>query len=111
MDNGNDLKFQVFSLLRRGRYKAIPGKLLAERCGLKDDRRIRDAICLLIQDGIPIVSSTVWPRGFYIAETKEEIKEYAKTMRSRLVEIAIHRRNLLRTAENILTPEQLKMKL
>jgi len=111
MDNGNGLKFQVFGQLQRGRYKAITGKILAQRLGLKDDRRVRDAICELIQDGVPIVSSTVWPQGFYIAETKEEIKEYAKAMKSRLVEIAIHRRNVLRAGENITNPEQLRMKL
>lgn len=110
MDHKDGLKYQVFQHLHRGKYKAISGRLLAERLGFRDDRRIRDAICQLIQDGVPIVSSTTWPQGFYIAETKDEIKHFAESMKSRIKEIAIHRRNLLRAADNIVYPEQLRMR-
>ena len=111
MDNGNGLKNSLLKELRVGQRRAIPGSLLAKRLGFKNDRVIRLAIRELTVDGIPVVSSIVPPMGFYIAETKEEVNKYAANMRSRLIETALHRRDLLRASRSIRQPEQMRLKL
>ena len=106
MDNGNGLKNSLLKELKVGQRRAIPGSLLAKRLGLNNDRAVRLAIRELTVDGIPVVSSIVPPMGFYIAETREEVSKYAANMRSRLIEIALHRRDLLRASDSIRHPEQ-----
>ena len=103
------LKFQVFKQLQRGRYKAIPGNLLAKRLGYKNDRAIRIAIRGLIADGIPVASSVIPPVGFFIAETREEVRQYIANIKSRLVEDAYRRRDFLRAAKKIVQPEQMRL--
>jgi len=108
-DPGNGLKSQILRQLHRGQRKAIPGNILATRLGYKNDRAIRLAIRELISDGIPVASSVIPPVGFFIAETREEVKQYTANIKSRLIEDAYRRRDFLRAARKIIQPEQMKL--
>jgi len=109
VDNGNNLKQQIIENLHFGRAGAIPGNILARRLGFRTDRVVRRKIRELIADGIPIASSVVYPLGFFIAETKEEVDLYAANIKSRLVEDALRRRDFLRASQNIKVPEQMRL--
>jgi len=65
----------------------------------------------LIKEGHPIASSTSHPVGYYIAETREEVETYARSIRRRLIEDALRRRDFIRASRKILQPEQLKMEI
>ena len=110
MKNSEDgLKPKILEQLHRGQSKAIPGSLLAKRLGYKNDRAIRIAIRELIADGVPVASSVIPPVGFFIAETREEVKQYTANIKSRLVEDAYRRRDFLRAASKIIQPEQMRL--
>lgn len=107
-----EFKRRLLMALGKGRKQALKGSILADQCGYDadgSDRMTRKMIALLIEEGYPIASTTGQPPGFFIAETKEEVKKYAGGLRGRLVEDAIRRRNFLRASRGILQPEQLKM--
>jgi len=105
------IKTSVRAQLNSGLSRAITGRLLASRLGLKDDRLIRMAIRELIADGLPIASSVQKPYGYFIIETPEEAEAYMAVIKSRLVEDAYRRRDFKRAAFNIRVPEQLKLRL
>ena len=90
MDNGN-FKAEVLNQLAQGKDKAIPGRVLAHRLGLKDSRPARLAIIDLIEDGTPVIGDS---KGYYIAETPDEIKEAMQTLKNYGISAIIHRRAL-----------------
>jgi len=104
--NGN-LKVEVKSLLGRGKANAITGKGLAKILGYPNDRLIRLAIRGMIADGVPIASSVNPPFGYYIARTPEEVNEYLRVLRSRLIQDAYRRRDFKMAAREILDPYQM----
>ena len=107
-----EFKRRLLISLGKGRAQATKGSLLAYDCGYDadgSDRMTRKMIALLIEEGHPIASTTGTPPGFFIAETKEEVKKYASGLRGRLIKDAIRRRDFLRASRKILQPEQMKM--
>ena len=100
----NDLKASLKSRLQEGRARAVTGKELALMVGHKDDRSVRLAIRELIAGGMPIASSTEPPYGYFIVATRQEANQYAGSIRSRLIEDAIRRRDFRRAADQHLTP-------
>ena len=92
--------------LHRGKARAITGKDLARVMGELDDRRIRKEIRELIADGHPIASSTESPYGYFIAETPEEVDQYLKQLKSRLVKDAYRRRDFKKAASKALNKEK-----
>lgn len=80
----------------RGLNRAITGKELAMLIGDPDDRHIRVGIRELIASGIPIASSTKLPYGYYITETLQEANAYMQSLRNRLIEDALRRRDFKR---------------
>jgi len=105
MHNGN-LKSHLKSILERheGKARAIPGRELASMVGHRDDRSVRMAIRELISDGLPVASSTESPPGYFIVANRQEAEQYALSIRSRLIEDAIRRRDFRRAADQHLTP-------
>ena len=101
-----DLKAELKLILGRheGRDKAITGKALAEMLGQRDDRAIRETIRELITDGLPVASATEPPYGYFLVMTKQEADNYAAGERSRLIEIALRRRDFRRAAACWLAP-------
>ncbi len=106
-----DLKHAILHHLNRGRLNALPGRILAQRLGFKDDRRIRLAIRDLIAEGYPIASSVSPPMGFFIAQDRKEADQYLSDLKGRLVEDAYRRRDFKIAARAILQPEQLAMSM
>tara|TARA_Y100000310_G_scaffold120945_1_gene119700 strand:- start:47 stop:388 length:342 start_codon:yes stop_codon:yes gene_type:complete len=105
------LKTELLDLIRNGKENAIKGRHLAEACGYRNDRVVRLAIGELIQDGHPIASSTESPAGYYFATTISEVEEYARSLRARVRQDAIRRRDFLRASRSILQPGQLRMRV
>jgi len=102
----SEIKAELKRILIRheGRSQAITGKELAGMFGYKDDRAIRLVIRELITEGLPVASSTEAPAGYFIVGTRQEAEEYAQSIRRRLIEDAIRRRDFRRAADLYLTP-------
>jgi len=111
IETKTDLKYAILTQLKRGRSNALPGRLLAQRLGFKDDRRIRNTIRELIAEGHPIAASVSPPMGFFIAQTKNEVEQYLSDLKGRLVEDAYRRRDFKIAARAILQPEQLVLEI
>src|SRR4030042_4005918 len=92
--------------LHRGKTRAITGKELAQILGEPNDRMIRKEIRELIADGHPIASSTEKPCGYFMAETPEEVDQYLKQLKSRLVKDAYRRRDFKKAAAKALSKEK-----
>jgi len=90
------LELAVYRNLSTGKCYAIKGKLLAERLGEKDTRKIRLAIMEIIKSGIPVVSG---PTGYFIAETPEECAECLEVLNSYIEMTSLHRKYLKFAAE------------
>uniref|UniRef100_A0A6M3IV08 Putative structural protein n=1 Tax=viral metagenome TaxID=1070528 RepID=A0A6M3IV08_9ZZZZ len=103
MDN---LKGNLKAVLLRheGPERAITAKTLAHMFGYKDDRAIRLAIRDLIAEGLPVASSTENTPGYFIVTDRKQAEQYALSIRSRLIEDAIRRRDFRRAADQWLTP-------
>ena len=92
--------------MHRGKARAITGKDLAMIMGEPDDRPIRKEIRELIAEGYPIASSTEKPCGYFMAETPEEVDQYLKQLKSRLVKDAYRRRDFKKAAAKALSKEK-----
>ena len=95
------MKEQVLAALqqRPGRPNAITGESLAYMFNHKSDRSIRLAIRELIKDGWPVASSTEAQAGYFIVTSYAEARQYADSIKSRLIEDAIRRRDFRRAAD------------
>lgn len=81
--------------LHKGRDRAITAKELV-RILKVEDRVIRKEIREFIAEGVPVASSTKLPFGYYIVETIQEANEYMQSLRNRLIEDALRRRDFKR---------------
>jgi len=95
--------------LHRGKHRAITGKELAELLGDMNDRMIRKEIRELIAEGHPIASSTENPYGYFLAETPQEVEQYLKQLKNRLVEDAYRRRDFKKAARILSKEKQLAL--
>jgi DNA-binding GntR family transcriptional regulator len=100
---GSELKESLRKILERhaGPENAITGKELAELHGYRDDRTVRLAIRELIAEGVPVASNG---DGYFIITTRQQAEEYAGSIKSRLIEDAIRRRDFRKAADEWLTP-------
>ena len=90
-----------------GRENPITSRQLADKIGIPE-RKIR----MIIREWVktfPIASATEKPAGYFIAVTQEEVNIYAQSLRNRLIEDAIRRRDFLRSAKVKVEPRQLVM--
>jgi len=104
MHNGN-LKSHLKSILERheGKARAITAGQLSAMSGAPD-RSVRLAIRELIDEGMPIISSTEIPSGYFIPTSLEEAKHCTTSLRSRAIEIFLRRRQLIRNTALYLKP-------
>ena len=86
-----------------GRAQAIASRLLTELTGAPD-RSIRMAIEDLITDGLPVVSATDAPAGYFIPANMDEAREYTKSLCSRAVVIFLRRKRVIKNAGRYLAP-------
>ena len=107
MSNG-ELKQCVKTILLRheGEARAIPGRELAAMFNLRDDRRVRLTIRELIADGLPIISRTEHPGGYFVPTSVEEAKHCTESLRSRAIEIFLRRKELIRHTALYLKPAE-----
>jgi len=101
-----DLKTELRRILERhtGRDRAITGMELARMLGQRDDRRVRLIIRELIKEGVPIASTTEFPAGYFLVTNYEEARQYADSIKGRLIEDALRRRDFRRAADCHLKP-------
>ncbi len=85
-------------LRHRGRENAVTAMELARQFGYRDDRKIRIMIRDLISEGLPVAAATESPAGYFVIASILERDVYANTIRSRLKEDALRRRDFLRAA-------------
>ena len=107
----DDLKSQLKRILERheGRSMAITSRELSTALQI-DERRIRLAIRELITEGLPVASSTESPAGYFLVGNWGEAYQYARSVRNRLIEDAVRRRDFMRSAALYLKPaEQVKL--
>jgi len=99
-----NLKGNLKTILLRheGPERAITAGTLAHMFGHKDDRAVRLAIRDLIAEGLPVASST--KDGYFIVTNRQQAEQYALSIRNRLIEDAIRRRDFRRAADQWLTP-------
>jgi len=100
MPDKSSLKHQLREILlkHQGRARAITGQELAQMLGEPNDRSIRLAIRKFITGGLPIASSNEAPAGYFLVATWEEARRYADSIKGRLIEDAIRRRDFNRSA-------------
>ncbi len=77
-----------------GRENAIKAMDVAHSLSLRDDRIIQQAIRILRREGHPILSTCQRPYGYYIPETWNEVQDCLASMKHRLVEDALTRRDI-----------------
>lgn len=90
----------IEQVLEEGQSRAIRAEQLAEIFGT--DRR---TICAEIErerrQGAPICASTRDQKGYYLAETGEQVRIYCRVLLHRVNEIQRTRRALLKTAQRM----------
>jgi hypothetical protein len=98
-------KQQLKSILERheGREMAISSRELSRLMG-EEDRAIRLTIEDLIEEGLPVVSTTESPAGYFIPLSLDEAKEYTRSLRSRAVRIFLRSRKVKQNASLYLKP-------
>lgn len=109
-----DLRTELKNILMRheGPQRAITAGELARMLGYKNDRIIRLAIRQLIKGdgdgnrGMPIASSTENSPGYFIITSRQQADEYALSIRRRLIEDALRRRDFRRAADQWLVPAE-----
>ena len=97
---------QVLNIINRhhGRPHAITGQRIADLTGI-NERRVR----LIIEDEIntiPIASITNFPPGYFIAVTREEVNNYAESLKKRGLKILIRKRDFLNASRTKVEPRQ-----
>lgn len=80
-----------------GSYNPITAKELSNSLK-KDERLIRLLIRELISDGIPVASNTQPPPGYFLISNFHEARRYADSIKSRLIEDALRRRDFNKSA-------------
>lgn len=101
-----NLKLSILRVLKHGEANAITGKYLAIILGEKGTRQIRLAIVELRHEFHPIIGGH---KGYYIAETLEEIQKARKYVLSYVYDLCIYLRDLKYMAKNF--SGQLKLDL
>lgn len=96
-------RLRMILRVRNGRPSAITAGELS-MITESTERNVRLAIRELITEGLPVASTTELPGGYFLVATRQEAEQYAASIRSRLIEDAIRRRDFRRAADMHLTP-------
>jgi len=89
--NKVELKRELRTILERhiGRSSAITGESLARMVGQRN-RQVRAMLEELIEDGLPIVSTSEPPAGYFLANSHKEAEEYTESLYTRAMAL-LHR--------------------
>ena len=101
----DELKAQLEGILthHRGRSMAITGHELVSLTG-EENRAIRLALEDLISDGLPIVSATEAPAGYFLATSREEAIESTAYLRSHAVMTFLRRKKIIKNTATYIKP-------
>ena len=104
--HSEDLKIRLRSILlmHEGKARAITGRELATMVGHRDDRQVRLVIRELISEGLPVISRTESPGGYFIPTSLEEAKQCTESLRSRSIQIFLRRREIIKNTALYLKP-------
>lgn len=85
------VKRELRNILERhiGRDSAITGESLARMVGQRN-RQVRAMLEELIEDGLPIVSTSEPPAGYFIATSHKEAEEHTESLYTRAMSL-LHR--------------------
>lgn len=99
--SSQELKVELRRILERhdGRDRTITGLELARLLNKRSDRGIRHIIRELIKEGLPVASTTGNPAGYFLVTNYEEAREYADSLKDRLIGDALRRRDFRRAAD------------
>lgn len=102
--NKTELKTQLRHILLRhmGRASAITGESLSRQVGQRN-RQVRQLLEDLIDEGLPIVSTSEPPAGYFIPTSLAEAKEYTESLRTRALTLFIRSRKVRRNTGLFLT--------
>src|SRR3990167_4950153 len=95
-------ELRAILLSHEGPETAITAGEMARMFSFKDDRPVRQAIRQLIADGLPVAANTDirrGPLGYFIPTSPEQAQVYADSVKMRLIEDALRRRDFKRAAE------------
>ena len=70
------------------------------------ERKVRLIIRELIAENLPVASTTEPPPGYFIITDRKQAAEYAESIKSRLIEDALRRRDFQRAADQWLMPAE-----
>jgi len=89
--NKTDIKRELRTILGRhtGRDSAITGESLARMVGQRN-RQVRQILEDLIEEGLPIVSTSEPPAGYFIATSHKEAEIHTESLHSRAMSL-LHR--------------------
>ena len=90
-----EIKAALRGILSRheGHGQAVTARELAGTLG-SNDRAVRLAIAELIREGLPVLSATDNPPGYFIASSRAEWADYDAQLKSRIVEDAKRKRDV-----------------
>ena len=97
--NKTDIKRELRTILGRhiGRDSAITGESLARMVGQRN-RQVRQVLEDLIEEGLPIVSTSEPPAGYFLATSHKEAEEHTESLHSRAMSL-LHRQK--KTVNNV----------
>lgn len=86
-DNGSKTQLKRILESHEGRVHAITARELSVNTQ-RPDRAVRLSILELIWEGLPVLSATEPPAGYYLPKTKAEWLEYDHQLKNRIIEDA-----------------------
>lgn len=91
-----DVKRELRGILERHRGRDFPidKKRLARMVG-HNERQVRLIILDLIEDGLPIVSTSEPPAGYFLATSHKEAEEYTLSLQTRIEHLSHRRKKVL----------------
>lgn len=82
-DSGREDKSMVYEILKVGERNALSSDYLRTTLGLTSNRAVQKQIEHERSQGKVILSSTQPPGGYFLPETKQEIRRFIRTLENR----------------------------
>ena len=97
----NDIKPRLKAILssHQGRDRAITRRELRDTLGYQNDRQLRLIIAELRSEGLPVLSATNKPAGYYVPATWNELREGLDLFRSYIIDLCVQRARIKKAGE------------
>lgn len=100
------LRVKSYLLSRKGRANAITRRELLYKLNYPNDRKLRLMIAELRRGGIPILSVSTKPAGYYVPATYQELQEGLAFIRSYVIDLCVQRAAMKKYGEQYLAPAE-----